>query len=313
MPRASLGNVLLIANPAAHSGRGADAVRIARHVLESQAQAYSTLQVVSTQAKGDAIQLAAEAARFDTVLALGGDGIIHEVVNGLMQLPREARPTLGIIPVGSGNDFARTLHLQRNDPAASIAQLLKGAPYPLDLGYVSSDAGEATFFAQTLSFGTDAAIALDTTTRRANDAKQQGAGLFATSGLRLIGEGGLRFDCDVSIDGGRARRLPILIFAVQNGPTYGGGFKVCPKAKPDDGVLDTCFNVRTASVPHFLQLFLAARLGRHARSKTVELHQLHTLSADFLGKEPPCQVDGEQLHGTKFKVRVEPAALRVIF
>ena len=98
---------------------------------------------------------------------------------------------------------------------------------------------------------------------------------------------------------------------MQVGPTYGGGFRICPDADPGDGLLDVCYNVRKPLLPHLLALFGLARSGRHARSSVVSLRRIRHAVLDF-AEEPPCQVDGERLQGTHFEIDVIPRALRVV-
>ena len=188
--------------------------------------------------------MAADADGFDTVVALGGDGVIHEVVNGLMRRPRDRRAQLGVIPLGSGNDYARTLGMARNDVEAAFAQLVRGSARPVEVGRVNG-----THFMQTLSFGLDAAIALDTTDRRAANTSQEGEALFVTSGLKILSRAGRGFPCTARLDDEPPLELSALIFAVQVGPSYGGGFKICPDADPSDGLLDVCYNVRRPALP----------------------------------------------------------------
>ncbi|RRF90690.1 MAG: diacylglycerol kinase family lipid kinase [Coriobacteriaceae bacterium] len=315
MPIRNLGRMLLIANPTAHSGRGAEAAAYVTRLLSNFPAATTSFSSRLTTAPGDGTRLASQSAGFDTVIALGGDGIIHEVANGLMSVEKDARPTLAVVPVGSGNDFARTLGMAMNDPARAMAQLLAGNPRSLDLGHVSSDSGASCHYVQTLSFGLDAAIALDTTDRRADGTRQSGAGLFATSGVKLFskvrGESS-GWPSTVSIDGGEPFRLNTIIFAVQNGPTYGGGFRICPDASPFDGRLDVCYNVGVPALPRLLALFALARTGRHVRSSVVRVSTLERLTVDFGTATPPCQVDGERLVGSRFEVSVVPEALTVI-
>ena len=101
MPRADLGATLLIANPTSHSGRGAQAVQVVRRFFAAYEAATTRFALRLTEAPGDGERFAAHAAGYDTVLALGGDGVIHEVVNGLMAIAPSERPRLGIIPFGS--------------------------------------------------------------------------------------------------------------------------------------------------------------------------------------------------------------------
>ncbi len=306
MAQSPLGRTLLIANPAAHSGKGAAGADFARHFLGSYSTATRGYEVRLTQGPGDAVGIAAGAVGFDTVLALGGDGVIHEVVNGLMRLPASARPQLGVIPLGSGNDYARTLGMVKNDVEGAFAQLVRGTVRELEVGRVNG-----VHFMQTLSFGLDAAIALDTTDRRAANTSQEGEALFVTSGLKILSRAKGGFPCTASFDDERPVDLKTLIFAVQVGPTYGGGFRICPDADPGDGLLDVCYNVKKPLLPHLLALFGLARSGRHARSSVVSLRHIRHAALDF-AEEPPCQVDGERLQGTHFEIDVIPRALHVV-
>lgn len=306
MADSPLGRTLLIANPAAHSGKGAAGADFARRFLGSYSSATRGYEVRLTEGPGDAVGIAADAAGFDTVLALGGDGVIHEVVNGLMELSDSSRPQLGVIPLGSGNDFARTLDMPRNDVEGAFARLVRGRVREMEVGRVNG-----VHFMETLSFGLDAAIAIDTTARRAADTSQEGEALFITSGLKVLSRAHGGFPCVARFDDDEPVELSTLIFAVQVGPSYGGGFLVCPDADPCDGLLDVCYNVRKPLIPHLLALFGLARSGRHARSSVVRLRRFRHASVDF-ANEPPCQVDGEPLTGTRFEIDVIPRALRVV-
>ncbi|MGO5267181.1 diacylglycerol/lipid kinase family protein [Parafannyhessea umbonata] len=310
-----LGRTLVIANPAAHSGDGAAAAERVEKFFSSHANATDGLELRLTQAPGDGMRMARESADFDTIVALGGDGIIHEVANGLMAVASRERPALAVVPVGSGNDFARTIGAATNDPIAALGQILRGRRRELDLGHVASDTGESGYFVQTLSFGLDAAIALDTTYRRAAQTHQKGSGLFATSGVKILskvrGEAS-GYPSRVTMDGEKDVRLNSIVFAVQNGPTYGGGFRICPDAEPYDGNLNLCYNVSVPALPHVLALFALARTGRHVGSRAIATRRVRHLHIEFLEREPPCQVDGEPLHGRTYDVEVRPRSLALI-
>lgn len=319
MANLQLGHTLVIANPASHSGKGALATERVRHFFEAYGNATKSFDVELTRAPLDGVEMAAHAGGMDTVIALGGDGVIHEVVNGLMALDPRDRPRLGIIPMGSGNDYARTLGYPFNEPEKALAAMLGGQVQRLDLGLVTSDAvpkgvagTDGTYFMETLSFGLDAAIALDTTKRRAEGTKQEGSALFLTSSLRIFAAGSAGYPCRLAVDGGEAQDLLSLILAVQVGPTYGGGFRICPDADPADGILDVCFNVKKPWVPHLLALLGLARFGRHTHSRAVRLAQVERLVVDFPERVAPCQVDGEELLGSHFEIESVPAALEVI-
>ena len=306
MADSPLGHTLLIANPAAHSGKGAAGAEFARRFLGSYTSVTNGYEVRLTTGPGEATSIAEGAEGFDTVLVLGGDGVIHETVCGLMARAASGRPQLGVIPLGSGNDYARTLGMVRNDVEGALAQLVRGTAGPVDVGRVNG-----TYFAETLSFGLDAAIALDTTTRRGADTLQEGEALFVTSGLKILSRARQGFSCIARFDGGEPRELAPHVFAFQIGPSYGGGFLICPDADPADGMLDVCFNTRKPSLPRLMALFGLARTGRHVRSSIIETLRIRHAELEF-DAAPPCQVDGEPLEGTSFSIDLLPSALTVI-
>ena len=301
-----LGRTLVIANPVAHSGQGEGATQFVERFLSAYESATSGYRIARTGASGDATGIAADASDFDTVIALGGDGVIHEVAEGLMAIHPEERPRLGIIPMGTGNDYARTLGMARNDPEEALRQLVGGREKNVEVGRVNG-----RYFVETLSFGLDAAIALDTTNKRANETNQEGTELFVRSAIRILSRAGKGFPCTVSFDGADPIESRSIIFAFQVGPTYGAGFKVCPDADPADGLLDVCRNTVTPPLPIVMGLLGAARFGGHTRSRIIEMRRVRHAVLDF-ESEPPCQVDGEGITGTHFEVDVIPEALRVI-
>ena len=306
MTTGKLGRTLLIANPTSHSGAGAKAAELSESIFLARPELTSEFEMRLTTARGDAQNWAAAAGDYDTVLALGGDGVIHEVVTGLMKLPKEHRPALGLIPQGTGNDYSRTLTIPRNNAAASIEELAQSVKRTVELGMVNG-----VYFMQTLSYGLDAAIALDTINKRAEGSKEEGEQLFISSAIKVFSKESAGYPVRYSFDGGPWNETVSLMFAVQVGPTYGGGFRICPAAKPNDGLLDVCHNIAKPGVPKLLYLLALARFGKHTRSRVLELVQAKHIELEFPGEVPPIQVDGDELLGTSFKIDVVPDALDV--
>lgn len=197
--------------------------------------------------------------------------------------------------------------MARNDVEGAFAQIVRGTARPVDVGRVNG-----TYFAETLSFGLDAAIAIDTTARRAADTSQEGEALFVTSGLKILSQAKQGFACTARFDDGEPLELAPHVFAFQIGPSYGGGFLICPEANPSDGLLDVCYNARKPSLPRLMALFGLARSGRHVRSSVIETLRIRHAELEF-DAAPPCQVDGEPLEGTSFSIDLLPSALSVIF
>lgn len=305
MSGSQLGRTLVIANPASQSGAGAEGAQFVERTLKHFDSATDGFQLRLTNGPEHAISMARAATHFDTVIALGGDGVIHEVVNGLMKIGPNLRPRLGVIPLGSGNDYARSLGMALNEPEKSLAQILQGVTHKVDLGLVNG-----IYFDETLSFGVDAAIALDTMERRQKSGSH-GTRLFAASGIDIIRHQLRRYPYHALADGDRLEGESV-IFAVQVGPTYGGGFKICPKADLSDGKLDVCSTIGNPSMVEALALLGRARFGLHTHSHYMRFRHVKHMSLDFQ-EELPCQADGERVVGSHFEISCVHRALEVIF
>lgn len=314
-----LGSTLLIANPAARNGEGAQAAEKAAELL--RAVPGCSLEVALTRRPGHAGDLAAGAAGFQTVAVLGGDGAIHEAANGLMRLPRDERPAMGAIPVGSGNDYAFSLGMaSRLDRA--VSQLASAPVRWADAGTCNGE-----FFVETLSFGLDAGIALDTVERRKRTGAT-GTALYMRSGLdqllhhldsrrirarfsRLGDAAKPAAFWDQARSGDGSAEGDVILCAVQVGPTYGGGFRICPGARFDDGMLDVCIAHAPVGLLKAAFVFLRAKNGRHLGFREIEAFSARGLHLEF-AQPLPVQIDGERLEATEFEIGIEPAALRVI-
>ncbi len=300
----SLGKTLLIVNPVAKNGQGAAAGSYAAQLLQ---QAQVLVDVVTTGASGQGAQLAAGAVNkgYHTVIALGGDGIIHEVANGLMSLTQEQRPVFGIIPVGSGNDYARTLSMSE-DVSTACDQLLLGNAHTVDVGLCNNE-----HFVETLSFGIDAAIALETVQRRLRT-KKTGNALYFEAGIHQ-----LMFHRDMHayqaiFDKKESEKGQAFTFAVQLGRTYGGGFYICPKAQPDDGLFDICIAHPPLNLFRAIAVFAKAKKGKHGESSNIEFRRAEHIFVQF-EHDVPAQMDGEDCTGRVFDISLLPHALSVLF
>lgn len=316
MSPVSFGKALVIANPASHSGDGARAIEFLERFLESYTSLTTSFDLIVTQYSGHAQELVSNNDDYDTLLVLGGDGVIHEVVEGIMAHPEEKRPLLGALPYGSGNDFARTLGIAAHNCDLALRQLLMGQESRFDVGRVRSYRpgdlkAQTHYFMQTLSFGIDAQIAHNTTERRKAGAREKGAALFLNSGLKMLPSLTSTWSCEVRIDQEQPFEHENILFAVQNGKTYGGGFLVTPAADPQDGKIDLCYSTGNPCLAQRLRLLALLRFGKHASSRYMVVRQAQKVSLTF-HDECPAQIDGEELWGLKFEIDVIPGALRVI-
>lgn len=260
--------ILAIVNPAAGGGRGARRFEPLRGDLERWP---GRLQVRTTSKRGDAERLAGWAAAdgIDLVVAVGGDGTVHEVVNGILAADGGARPGLAIIPVGTGCDFAVSLGLPARASATAPRRSVR-----VDVGRMrctTGDGKKVRFFLNAANMGASTAAA-----RRIRDSallKRAGAVAYVAAGLpEVLARTATRFV--VAESGGVERAEYLLNLSVCNGPRFGGGLTLAPQATLFDGE------------------FHVARIGR---GSLVGL--LRTLSAGY--SQPLCPPPGVEVHGVK--------------
>jgi YegS/Rv2252/BmrU family lipid kinase len=247
------------------------------------------------------------------LVIVGGDGTVHDVAQGVMQRPRQERPVMAVVSVGSGNDYARTLGMPR-DVAGILAQLKGAAVMPVDVGRCAildaslPGASQEVFFLETMSFGVDAAVALRTVElRRATHAK--GLRLYAHAAVSAIIAELADFHAVFTIDG-VSYEDDLLIFAIQNGPTYGSGFRVAPKALADDGVLDVCVSRRIGTM-RALHALSRMKAGTHEALPSFQTWRARGLEV-AIDRDLSIQCDGERISGRRFKIDIVPGALDML-
>lgn len=310
MSRSYMGRTLIIVNPKAQSGAAAAAAERLQRFLSLYLHNQG-FDVAMTEYPRHATEIAANAAGYACVLALGGDGVIHEVASGLMSIAAGSRPVLGVVPVGSGNDFARTLGL--NDSSGKdFAYLTQCEARTCDIVRITHDNGDEEYSIQTFSFGLDAAVGLGTHDLRYTTGLT-GVPLYMASAARAFGRDYRNFGVRAVFDAEPALDLATVTFAVQNGPTYGSGFKICPDADPADGLMDICYTQGPAPRSVAVPVFLSAKNGHHVRSRYTHLRRAKRVELTFAEPDFPIQADGERVEGEHLVLECIPHALRVLF
>jgi YegS/Rv2252/BmrU family lipid kinase len=258
-----------------------------------------------------ATELAKEAgeAGYERVVAMGGDGTVHEVVNGIMQVPADRRPILGVVPVGSGNDFAHAIGVPLQ-PDRALACALTSQPSTVDLGVMTDDHGRKEYFDNTLGIGFDTVV----TIRSHKLPVVRGFLMYFTAVLQTIILNHDPMLMEMEIDG-VPRQQKNLLLTLCNGPREGGGFLLAPEAKVDDGVLHYAM-IRDVTRPRMFRLLPEVMRGTHGRFKDVSLGtcQKLTVRAD---KPMYVHADGEiyTSFGSNLRaltLEVVPGALRVV-
>ena len=320
-----MNNFILIANPI--SGKG--------HAKNIAEQAYAALtesgcqgQLMFTSASGDAIRLAREAVSdgIRSVIACGGDGTLHEVVNGIAMVPDV---TLGVLPCGRGNDFAAAVGIPLK-PDAAIATLLSGTPIRVDLGRCYNSSQEDGYRSSVNGyqlkrdllnenpvpttdnyFTTIATCGYDTeVSRRA----AKGTPLFAGTASYAYAAVETLFYYEppfVRLEGDfGTHEGPLLLAATGITNRYGGGFQIVPNARIDDGLFDVCI-IRPVSSLTVLRLLITLFWGGHVSHPAVSMHQTRTLTIET---DTPMLLyaDGEPMCETPATIEIIKAGLVVM-
>lgn len=264
MPR----RVKLIFNPIANLGR---AVSIAS-ALKSIAREMGGADWTGTDYPTHATELARQAAEdgYDLVVAMGGDGTMHEVLNGLMQVPESKRPQMGIVPVGSGNDFAYACGISAL-PEQALRQALSGKANPVDVGIVRDASGKQVYWANAIGIGFDTIVTIKSRKVRF----VQGFGVYLIAVLQTILFQYEPFKLKMLMDGQKVDS-DLLLLVLMNGKREGGGFHVTPDSKPDDGVLDYLM-VDHVNRLRMLRILPEVLKGSHGKMKDCHLGKFRTL------------------------------------
>jgi YegS/Rv2252/BmrU family lipid kinase len=229
--------------------------------------------LAETERPWHAVELAGAAAEAgaDVVVAAGGDGTIHEVANGLLQARTERRVALGVIPVGTGNDFAKLLETGTNR-ARAYDLLASGRVRDLDVGYVTW-AGGAEYFINGMGTGVDVEVI-----RQVKRLPRMNGTLAYLIGLLRAVVGFKAVPLKVRADGRQLDRR-VMIIAIGNGPCLGGGFWLTPRAQADDGLLDICL-VDDLSYLQIVRYIPRVMRGTHEHLPVVKMDQAENIELE---------------------------------
>jgi diacylglycerol kinase (ATP) len=273
----------IILNPMARHGAG----RRLRSVIERGLSARRVdFEIVETSEAGHAESLARVAADAgaDVVVAAGGDGTVHEVANGLMSAGT-AHTALGLIPIGTGNDFVKmfpgtaTLDSALDALAARFTTLA-------DIGVATWD-GRSEFFVNAMGTGIDVEVVRQMRRSRL----LPGALIYVTALLRALARY-RPLPLNICVDGTMALHR-IMNMAVCNGPSIGGSFRICPDARSDDRLLDVCI---IGELPMHRNVRMVQRVirGTHAGQPGVTMLRGNSITLRTGdGRALPFQLDGE--------------------
>lgn len=310
---------LVIINPRAGGARGGHSAQALRRIIED---AIGGVDVVETERPRHAVELAAEAARSDRelVIATGGDGSIHEVVNGLMAAKAEGhdKTTLGIIGRGTGSDLCKTLGLERRLDRflSTIAARVKRN---IDVGrfsYIDNSGNDASaYFVNILSVGMGGLV--DKFVRDTTKYLSGPAAYFIASSRALVRSQVGHLKIRLEPESGPTREIEVASrqIAICNGRYFGSGMQIAPMARVDDGLFEVV-DLGAASRLKFAMSSSAMYSGAHMKSPDVQHWRCRKIEVVLQNQAANevflLDVDGEPLGRLPITVEVLRAALPVL-
>ena len=301
--------IRVILNPTSGRGSGARLAPAMEAALARHGLAYD---LVRTQARGHAIELASQAANDGAalVVAAGGDGTLNEVVNGLMRarLAGQPTPALGVLCAGRGNDFAGSVGIPADFDRA-CALLKAGRSRLIDVGRVTAEiTPEGRYFINCVGVGFDAVVNIEV-----GKLPRWGGFLsFLTAVFKTIFLYNRPPLAALEYDGQTLQQRSLMV-SIMNGRQLGDGFIMAPDSRQDDGLLDLCIAAQMSSletirmVPFFMK-------GTQATQKKIRTGQAAKVSLTALDGPLPAHMDGEIISqdGRSLSIELLPRQLAVI-
>ncbi len=283
--------LILFANPTSGRGKGAKVLAIVEKYLISQDLLFTS---ISTSSLNQSLLLLKEHIQKypeAKVIVIGGDGMVHAAINNIEDNP------IGLIPAGTGNDFARALGLILDDPISSIKRATSAKIELVDLGKVGEE-----YFAAICSTGFDSIV-----NERANGLKWPHGKMKYIIAMLLELPKFQPKSYKIVIDG-KPLETQAMLIAIANGLSYGGGMKVCPAAQLQDGLLDIMI-LSPVSKFEFIRIFPSVFKGLHITHSAVSIVQGRSIqiTADAVG-----YADGERIGNLPLHVSISPNRMKVL-
>lgn len=279
--------IMFIINPVAGNGRGAELIPKIKIAME-QAQLDYGLKISSREGRVEVLADEAVKEGFTEIVAVGGDGTITEVMNGIF----EKSVTMGIIPSGTGNDFIRSINIP-SDSNAAIQSIVKGHTRDLDVGLVNGHP-----FLNVVSMGIDGNIIRDFEKIK-TWIKGPSAYLVSTIKSIMMFK---PFKVRIRINEETFNR-DIVLIAIGNGRYFGGGMEITPKAKLDDGLLDVCI-VHAIARHRLLKFFPKVFTGSHLLVKDVEYRKCDSIEIENISGIIHVNSDGNLIDQNKAAISI---------
>ncbi|SFB22202.1 lipid kinase, YegS/Rv2252/BmrU family [Lentibacillus halodurans] len=236
------------------------------------------------------------------IIAVGGDGTVHEVINGLTgsSIP------LGIIPAGSGNDFCRGLGIPMKYNKA-LDRILQDEPKLMDVGWING-----RYFGTVAGIGFDGQVALETnksSNKKMLNLAKIGRVSYIMNVLKVL------FyyqptNVELQVDSKQTKHKDVWLIAIANLPCYAGGMYICPDARNNDELFDICI-LKDISRWKLLRLFPSVFKGKHINHPAITITKGKKVTINS-NSPITAHSDGEVIGQTPFNIRLEPLTISIL-
>ncbi len=283
--------LILFANPSSGRGKGGKVLSIIENFLKLSNEVFSSISTKSLEQSLFLLKESVNKHPQAKIIVIGGDGMLHAAINNVQGNP------IGLIPAGTGNDFARALGLSLEDPIGNIRRVLLADVEEVDLGKIGDE-----YFAAICSTGFDSVV-----NERANKLKWPTGKMKYNIAMLLELPRFKPRSYEIVIDGKKMQTQAMLI-AIANGLSYGGGMKVCPAADIQDGLLDIMI---LAPVPklEFIRIFPSVFKGLHVTHPAVSILQGRSIQ---INADAVAYADGERIGELPLDVSISHNQLKVL-
>jgi len=298
-------STLVVLNPTAGRGKCA---RLRTRIERGLRDAGLKYELVETTGPGHALGLARDAAQHGVtkLICAGGDGTVHEAANGLLQAPLAddgaTRVALGLIPAGTGDDFAKMINVFKLPPEAAAGRMARAEETLFDVGKADGE-----YFDNILGMGFDAEAVRHALSIR----RLKGVAVYLAAIYRTF----VTFRAPVlEIESEEHRETgPMMMLGAGIGVCEGGGFYITPEADPADGLLDVCL-IRKVGLLQFLRDVPRVMKGTHTELDEVAMFRTRHVTIRCVERPLVLHLDGElrEPHRHEIEVSVEPRRLRVL-
>ncbi len=301
-------DVKFLINPNANLGRAWRQAADLRPIMAEYGGADWAGSVYPTHS----IELTRQAIRegYPMVIAGGGDGTVHEVVNAIMEVEPEQRPRLGVVPLGSGNDFSSSIGM-KEEPWNALRQIFSGQVRKVDVGCIDDGLGRREYWINTVGIGFDAIVTIYSHQLPI----VRGFLMYFMAVMKTIFLNHDPINMTIHQDGSPARQEQLLMLTLCNGGREGGGFQLAPDARVDDGHFELV-SVRNVSRLMMLRLIPTFMKGTHEDFQPIDITRFQALDVEA---DRPLYIhtDGEIFSGfssdlRQIKVKIIPGAVELV-